>query len=227
MAGRGGRDRHPDRGGPDVRAGARPARRPGQRRVAHLRRRPRQHQVLPARPDRPDQLRRSRDRVALAVGRRVPQHRHARRRRVVGGLANHLRGAAAPRSRPLARRAAPLPHQPEGDTADGRRAALHQHADVAGRVDRRRDRRDALGLQPEDLRGRDHDDDRALEPARRGLLVRRPGARGRADPLRDRERLSDLRRRQDGPALCRLRRGRLGRPDRGSPPRRPQTTATG
>ena len=153
-ADRRGVGRHPGHGRHGGRAGARPAGRPGQRRVAHLRRRPRRHEVLPARPDRPDQLRRPGDRLALAVGRRVPEHRHAGRGRVVGRLAAHLRGAAAPRSGPLARRAAALHHEPEGDAADGGRAPLHQHADLAGRFHRRRDRRDALGLQPEDLRGR-------------------------------------------------------------------------
>ena len=117
-----------------------------------------------------------RDRLAVAVGRCVPEHRYAGRRRVVGRLASHLRGAVAPRPEPLARRATTDRHQPEGDAADGRRAPLHQHADLAGRVDRRRDRQDALGLQPEDVRGRDHHDDRALEPARGGVLVGRPGA---------------------------------------------------
>ena len=40
-----------------------------------------------------------------------------------------------------------------------------------------------------------------------------PARAGRADPVRDRQRLSHLRRRQDRPALRRLRRRRLGRPD--------------
>ena len=160
--------------------------------------------------------------MALAVGRRVPEHRHAGRGRVVGRLAADLRGAPAPRPGPLAGRAAALPHEPEGDAADGRRAPVHQHADLAGRVDRRRDRRDALGLQPEDVRRGYHDDERALEPARGGVLVRRTGTRGRAHPLRDRQRLPDLRRRQDRPAVPRLRGGRLDRSDRGPPASRPQ-----
>ena len=89
----------------------------------------------------------------------------------------HRRSRGGGRSEPLAGRAAALHHEPEGDAADGRRAPVHQHADLAGRVHRRRDRRDAVGLQPEDLRGRHNDDDRALEPARGGVLVRRRPAR--------------------------------------------------
>ena len=45
-------------------------------------------------------------------------------------------------------------HQLQGHPADGRRPALHQHADVGGRRHRRADGRDAVGFQPQELRGR-------------------------------------------------------------------------
>ena len=107
--------------------GARPARR-RRRRVAKLRRRRRQHQVLAARPDRRRQLRRSRGRLALAVGRRVA------------------------RSRPVAR-AGPAPRHPDvpGDAVDGRRRRLHLDGAAPGGGNRRRERRDDLGARPAGL----------------------------------------------------------------------------
>ena len=71
-----------------------------------------------------------------------------------------------------------------------------KHADLGRRRRRRADRRDDLGLQPKELRGGHHHDERPLEPARRGVLVGRAGAAGRADLLGHRQRLPRLRRRQ-------------------------------
>ena len=180
--------------------------------MAHLRRRPRQHQVLAPGPDRPRQFRRPGDSLALAIRRRRAEPDDAGRRGVAHRLAADLRRAEPPGPRPLARRPTPDPHELQGHPADGRRPHLHQHADVGGRRDRRPDGRDAVGVQPEELRGGHHHDDRALEPARRGVLVERPGPGRRADLLRDRQRISHLRRRQDRPAVRRLRNGRAPGP---------------
>ena len=195
------------------------ARRARQRRVADLRGRPRQHEILAPRSDRPRQLRRPGDRVALAVRGRRAQPDDAGRLRVARRLAVDLRRAEPPRSRALARRPAAHHHELQGHPADGRRPALHQHADVGRGRHRRADGRDAVGPQPEELRGRHDDDVRPLEPTRRGVLVERPGPERRADLLRHRQRLSRLRRREERPALRRLRGRRPAGPDGGHPAR--------
>ena len=94
-----------------------------------------------------------------------------------------------------------------------------KHAHLGRRCDRRAYRRDALGLQPEELRGRHHHDERALEPARRGVLVRRTRTPGGADLLGHRQRLPGLRRRADRRPVRRLRGARPRRPDEGHPAR--------
>ena len=127
--------------------------------------------------------------------------------------------AEPPRSGAVARRPAPHHHELQGHPADGRRPALHQHADVGGRRHRRADGRDAVGPQPQELRGRDHHDVSPLEPARRGVLVERPGPHRRADLLRHRQRLSRLRRREDRAAVRRLRGRRPAGPDGRHPAR--------
>ena len=114
----------------------------------------------------------------------------ARRLGVARRLAARLRRAEPPRPGAVARRPAPHHHQPQGHAADGRRPALPQHADVGRRRHRCADGRDVVGLQPQELRGGHHHDERPLEPARRGVLVERAGPERRADTLRHRQRLS-------------------------------------
>ena len=174
---------------PRGRAVGRPTRRAG-RRVAELRRRRGIDEVLAARPDRRRQLRRAQERLALAFGRRISRQ-DGGRRRVVRQPRSDLRPVAQRGSAALARRPAALHPQPEGDASDAGRSAAAEHADR----DRRRrspgDRRDGLGVQPEELREGHHHDDRGLEPARRrptGPTARRAtrptaastGARGTA-----------------------------------------------
>ena len=187
-----------------------------ERRVAQLRGQHRRPEVLAARPDRRGQLRRSGDRVALAVGRRHGQPHHARRQRVVGAARDHRRLARRRQPEPLSAGASPAPRRHAGDAAHGRGGALLQHRALAGGGGRRRDRRDPVGLQPEELRGGDDPDDRHLPAAGGGLLDRRRGRR--AHLLGHRGRLPGLRRRRHGAALPRLRprrqrhRRRDGRP---------------
>ena len=189
-----------------------------QRRVAHLRRRPRQHQVLAARSDRRRQLRRSGDRLALAVGRRLGQPDDPGRGRVAGPIGRRLRGPGPGGSRPLARPPVALHEQPQGDAADGRRPHVHQHADLAGRRRRCRHRGDPLGLQPEDLRSGHHHDVRALESARRRLLDRRVGG---THLLGHEQRFSALCGSGHRAPLRRFRRERPPRPHPRPPPRGP------
>ena len=144
-----------------------------ERRVAQLRGEHRRTEVLAARPDRRRQLRRPGDRVALGVGRRHGRPDDARRQRVVGAARDHRRLARGGQPEPLPAGASPAPRRHAGDAAHGRRRALLQHRDLAGRGGRRRDRRDAVGLQPEELRGGDHPDDRHVPAAGGGVLDRR------------------------------------------------------
>ena len=174
--------------------GARPVRRRG-RRVAKLRRRRRQHQVLAARPDRRRQLRRSGGRLALAVGRR----------------------GARPR---WAARAAPAPRHPDvpGDAADGGGRPLHLDGAAPGGGHRRRDRRDDLGARPAGLSGRKS---HPLLQLARGRLVER--RRRRPHLLRHPRGVPDRPRRRHRRAGARVRRQRARRPDGGHPTRRPWT----
>ena len=190
-----------------------------ERRMAQLRRRHRRHQVLAARPDRRRQLQRPGDRLGVDVDRQLRQPEHARRRRVVGAARRHRRLAGRGDPEPLPQQPAAEPLAPPGDPADDRRRAVLQHAAVAGSRGGRDDRRDALDLQPEGLRGRDPVDERALDAARGRLLDRR--RRGRADLLGHRQRLRGLRQGEDRAALPRLRpqRQRHGRRDGRHPAR--------
>ena len=133
--------------------GRRPARgravRRRRRRVAQLRRRQRQHEVLPAGPDRHRQLRRPAHRLALAV------RRQQRRPGIVA---------------PAQRRPADLHPRPAGDAADDRRRALPDHRALPGGGGRRRHRRDPLGARSASLRGRRPD---ARVPLARPRLVER------------------------------------------------------
>ena len=94
-------------------------------------------------------------------------------RRMDGRLQAGVRRAEPARPEALARRRGAVCHQLQGDAADGRRHAVSELAAVARHGRRRQDRRGPLGLQPEKLRGRHDDDERAVEPARRRLLDRR------------------------------------------------------
>ena len=102
--------------------------------MAQLRRRPRQHEVLPARADRRHELQRPPVGVALAVGRRLARSRRA------------------PRAAP-----APADSHVPGDAADGARRTLHLDSAAPGGRHRRRDRDDALGPRPTGLPGRPAD----------------------------------------------------------------------
>ena len=192
-----------------------------ERRMAQLRRQHRGPEVLAARPDRRDQLRRPRDRVALGVGRRHGQPDDAGRQRVVGAARDHRRLARGGQSQPVPARASPASRRHAGDPAHGRRGAVLQHRDLARGGGRRGDRRDPVGLQPEELRGGDHPDDRHLPAAGSGLLDRR--RRRRAHLLGHRCRLPGVRRRRHRAALPGLRprrqrdRRRDGRPAAGGP----------
>ena len=126
-------------------------------------------------------------RVAREVARRLPQHHAARRIRMVGGFKDDLRRAQSPRSETVARWAAAVRPELQGDAADGRRNALRQHALIGRRRVRRQDRRAQVGLQPQELRSRHHHHEPAVEPARRGVLDRR---HRRTDLLGHRRRLS-------------------------------------
>ena len=117
------------------------------RRVADLRRRPRQHQVLAARPDR------RRERQAAAAGLALGLARQRDRAHASRGPADAAVGV-------------------QGDADPGRRRALHQDVDEPGRGHRRRDRRDALGVRPRHVGGRPARQHR-LQLARRRLLVGR------------------------------------------------------
>ena len=169
--------------------------------------------ILAARPDRRKQLRGPGDRLGVDLGGPLRQPVYARRRRVAGP-ARH-RGRHADRGHPgsLPARTPATPVAPAGDAADGGRGALLQHAAVAGRGGRRDHRRDAVGLQPEGLRGGDADDEQPVVAAGGRVLDRR--RRGRAHLLGHRQRLPDLRRRADRAAVPRLRprRRRTGRRD--------------
>ena len=143
------------------------------REMAHLRRRSR-----PARSTR--RWRRSRPTtsplargVARAVARRAVEHDDARRRRVDGPSGRCLRRAQPARPDALARRRAAVHRQLQGHATHGGRPALPEHADLGRRGLRCRHRAPALGLQPQELRSRHHDDEPAMESARRGLLERR------------------------------------------------------
>ena len=102
-----------------------------------LRRRSWQHQVLAAHPNRREQFRQARAGLALAVGRRLHQPHAARRRRGVGELPRHLRAARSGGPEALARSAAALRPELQGDAADGRRAAVSEYPVFDWRGDRR------------------------------------------------------------------------------------------
>ena len=159
--------------------------------------------------------------LGVDVGRPPRQQDDAGRRGVVGAARRHRRGARRGDARPLPHRPPAESDRLPGHAADGRRSPLLQHAAVAGRRRRREDGRDALGLQSQELRRGDDDDDRDVAPAGRRLLDRRRG--GRAHLLGHRQRLRRLRGREDRPAVRRLRDRRQrhgrrdGRPFRGPP----------
>ena len=188
-----------------------------QRGVAQLRRRRRRQEVLAARPDRRRQLRRPRAGLGVDVGRQPRQQDDTGRRGVVGAARRHRRGARRGDAQPVPGGPPAESDRLPGHAADGRRGPLLQHAAVAGRRRGREDGRDALGLQPQELRRGDDDDDRDVAPAGRRLLDRRRG--GRAHLLGHRQRLRRLRGRDDRAAVRRLRdrRQRHGRRD-GRPP---------
>ena len=165
-----------------------------QRRVAQLRRRHRGEEVLAAGPDRRRQLRRPGAGLGMDVRRQPRQQDDAGRRRVVGAARRRRRGPRRGDAQPLPDRPPAEPDRLPGHAADGRRGSLLQHAAVAGRRRRRSDRRDAVGLQPQELRRGDDDDDRDVAPAGRGLLDRRRGRR--AHLLGHGQRLRGLRRRR-------------------------------
>ena len=146
--------------------------------MAPSRRRRRLHPVHGARPDRRLELRPPGGGVEVGVG-RFP-HR--------GELA--LPAAGAPLVAP-----------------DRRRAALHPHRAQPGRGARRRHRRGALGLRPEELRTRETGTEQLLHPRPRVLDRRRAGA---PVPRHDRQ-AAHLDRPGHRPTRPRLRRGRCGR----------------
>ena len=180
------RDRRPAR-----RLGHRPAGR-ARGRVAGLRGRPRQHEVLAARADRPRQ--RGRAPRGLAVGVARQPHRH-REPHDAAGAAGRLQVDAGAR----------------------RRRPLRQDVAVAGGGRRRRDGRDPLGVRPRKLGGRAARQHR-LQRAGGGLLV---GRAGRARLPAHRQRLPVGARRADGAARRRLRRGRGRRRHPGPAPADP------
>ena len=170
-----------------------------QRRVDELCRRRQGHEVLTARSDRPRQLRRSRDRLGVDHRRPRSEPLDAGRRRVVGAARCDRRFPGRRQAGSLPARPPPRLFPPAGDSADGGRRPLLQHAALAGCRGRRDDRRDALGLQPEELRGRNADDERPLVAAGRRLLDRRRG--GRTHLVGNRQRLPRLRRGEDRRAV--------------------------
>ena len=125
-------------------------------------------------------------------------------------MAEHLRGARY--------QTAVFTTNPNAASAHGRRDPLLQYCVITGGRGRRRDRRDPLGLQPQELRGRHHIDDRHLAAAWRGLLVGRDGP---ARVLGDGERLPDLRAGEDRSAVRRLRGAWPSGPHRRTPSRGP------
>ena len=143
------------------------------RRMARIRRRPREHQVRAAGSDRCRQLRQAEDRLAMEVGGRVSQQDRSRRGGVVDEFGLHLRPAERGGSEALERQRAAHRRELQGHADHGGREAVSQHADVGRRRDRCAYRRDDLDLQPQELReGHDHHE-RPVEPARRGVLDRR------------------------------------------------------
>ena len=163
------------------------------RRVAQLRRGPRQHEVLAARPDRRRQLRRSAHRVALGVG--------GRRRRSRGDR--------------LGRRAV-VDLRPAGDAADDRRGAVPVDRALPGGRGRCRHGGDDLGARPAGLPGREADT--RLPLARRRLLERGRRQR-RANLLGDQRGVPPGRRCAHRRTDPRLRRRRPRRSDGGHPAR--------
>ena len=145
------------------------------RRVAELRRERRGAEVLAARADRCQQLRGPRDRLGMALRRPSHQPLDAGRRGVVGPARRHRRRSRRGDTRSLPGRAPSDPVAPAGHAADGGRRSLLQYPPVAGRRGRRDDRRDALGLQPQELRRGDPHDEQPLVAAGRRLLDRRGG----------------------------------------------------
>ncbi len=149
------------------------------RRVARLRRRSRQHQVLAARPDRRRatsascNCRGAGSRPTASSAARLPGGGElwASSRVIFEQLDQGRSEALARRQPPFVQnfKATPL--------MVGGRLFLNTPSSI-GAADRREDRRDALGLQPEELRSGHDDDERALEPARRRVLDRRQGRTG-------------------------------------------------
>ena len=179
---------------PAPRGGLRPSTAP-RRRVAQLRRRPRQHEVLPAGSDRRLELRGPPPGVALDVGRRGAGPRGDERGTPpvrVPDVPGDARSwwAACSTSRPRCTRWRPI------DAGTGR---------------------DDLGARPAGLPRRPADP--LLQLARGRLLV---GRRRRADLLRHQRGLPDRARREDRGAGDGLRRRRPRRPDGGHPARRPR-----
>ena len=140
-------------------APGRPAGGPG-RRVAVVRRRPGEHQVLAALPDRPRQRRRPRGRLEVGVGRRPV------RPGTPAGGAPEPPGAQRHRRREDRRS--------ERGPADGGRRALRRDAARPVGGDRRGNRPNALGPRPEGLRvGHPGHDARVQQPGA-GPLGRGP-----------------------------------------------------
>ena len=165
------------------------------RRVAQLRGRQRQHEVLAARPDHGRELRRPRGALALDVGRLAPRPLRPRRRLARRGQ-HPLRHPAGGRARPVdgvgrgAADACPAHHPlAGGDAPHGRRGPLPEHAALPGRRRRRAHRRDPVGAQPPRLRVGQPAGHRAVAPPRRGVLGER---RRRPHRLGHRRRLPHL-----------------------------------
>jgi hypothetical protein len=127
--------------------------------------------------------------------------------------ARRLRRAQSSRPQAMARCAAAVHQQLQGDAADGWRRAVSQHAVVDGRRARCAHWCHAIGVQPEELRSRHDEHDPALESAGRCVLDR---WQHQSHLLGDWRRLSAVGRREDRPAVAWLWRERSDRSDAGA-----------
>ena len=138
----------------------------------------RQHEVLTARPDHRGQFRHAEAGVAREVARSLAEPDAPRRRRAGRNLARQ----SSISSRSSIRRDGGTTSRPTSATSRPRRswwaAAVPEFTDIGRRRTRRAHGRDALGLQPQELREGHDDDERAVEPARRRVLDRWKGGAG-------------------------------------------------
>ena len=163
----------------------------------------------PARPDHTRQLRQPQDGVAVEDARRLPEQADARRRRMVRPARGDRSSARAGDAKPLPRTEYADHVEFPGDAPHGGRLPVPHHRAVTGCIGRRAHRPDPLDLQPAKLRRRDYVDDRHMAAARRRLLERR---QRRARVLGYRERLPDLRRREERPSVPGFRQQGTNRP---------------